>query len=166
MVGKNDCGQTGHPAKPREEDGRGGRRARFKTFQGNIASTGLGDRVRVLREFSMPALVQLMKEMEGQSALGFDFVYIDGSHRADDVLMDAEMAWRMAKNGALLVFDDYEWNQAREGTISHPKGGIDAFLTVHDGEYAVISCGYQVMIKKLVGQRLGLSFASADSQLS
>lgn len=132
-------------------------RERLKTFQGNIAATGLGDRVRVMREFSTPALMRLMEEIAGRNAPGFDFVYIDGAHRADDTLLDAEMAWRMTKRGALLIFDDYHWSMAEEGTIHHPKDGIDAFLAVHHGEYDVIHHGYQVMIKKLVEQRLGFS---------
>jgi len=138
-------------------------RDRFKTFQNNIASTGLQDRVRVLTEFSVPALMLLMTEIVNRPNLGFDLVYIDASHRADDVLLDAEMAWRMANHGSMIVFDDYEWPQAPRGTIHHPKDGIDAFLRIHDGEYTLINQGYQIMIKKNVKQRLGFYFGAADT---
>lgn len=141
-------------------------RDRFRTFQNNIASTGLHDQVRVLSEFSVPAFMSLMKEVATHSNLGFDFIYIDGSHRADDVLLDAEMAWRIANYGALLVFDDYEWPQSKMGTIHHPKGGIDAFLEIHEGEYTLIHRGYQVMIKKVVKQRLGFCFECTSVELS
>jgi predicted O-methyltransferase YrrM len=130
-------------------------RHRWKTFQENLLSTGLRDRVRTIPEFSTPALFKLMCEMVHQRQMGFNFVYIDGSHRADDALLDAEMAWRMASKGCLLVFDDYEWNQAEEKTINHPKSGIDAFLMTHHGEYSMLDKGYQIMIRKEVPMRLG-----------
>jgi hypothetical protein len=65
------------------------------------------------------------------------------------------MAWRMASKGCILVFDDYEWNQAEEKTINHPKSGIDAFLMTHHGEYSMLDKGYQIMIRKEVPMRLG-----------
>jgi predicted O-methyltransferase YrrM len=130
-------------------------RCRWETFQENLSSTGLSDRVRIIPEFSTPALFKLMNEMMNQEQMGFNLVYIDGSHRADDTLLDAEMAWRMASEGCILVFDDYEWNQAEERTIYHPKSGINAFLKVHNGEYSMLNKGYQIMIRKEVPRRLG-----------
>ena len=130
-------------------------RHRWETFQENLLSTGLSNRVRTIPEFSTPALFKLMNEMLNQGQMGFNLVYIDGSHRADDTLLDAEMAWRMASNGCILVFDDYEWNQAEEKTINHPKSGIDAFLMAHHGEYSMLHKKYQIMIRKEVPMRLG-----------
>jgi len=37
----------------------------------------------------------------------YDFVYIDGSHHCDDVLLDAIKSFEMLKVGGIMVFDDY-----------------------------------------------------------
>jgi predicted O-methyltransferase YrrM len=62
----------------------------------------------------------------------FDFIYIDGSHYSKDVLEDAILAWRLAKPGGLVLFDDYNWTVG--GTelsdLVNPRTGIDAFLYV------------------------------------
>ena len=39
----------------------------------------------------------------------FDFVYVDGSHQAPDVLVDAVLSALLLRKGGLLVFDDYFW---------------------------------------------------------
>jgi predicted O-methyltransferase YrrM len=38
-----------------------------------------------------------------------DFVYLDGWHSADAVMMDAMLCWRSLKSGGILCFDDYLW---------------------------------------------------------
>ena len=138
-------------------------RSRWETFQENLSLTGLSDRVRTIPEFSTPALFKLMYEMGNQNQTGFNFVYIDGSHRSDDTLLDAEMAWRMASKSCVLVFDDYEWNQAKENTIEHPKAGIDAFLTTHRDEYRMLYKGYQIIIQKEVPMRLGFLLSDINT---
>ena len=129
--------------------------ARWAAFQANIKSTQLSKRVRVMPEFSTPALFKLMSETLAEAFAGYNFVYIDGSHRADDALLDAEMAWRLAANECVMVFDDYEWNQADERTVEHPKPGIRGFLSAHPGEYVRLHKGYQIIIQKKVPLRLG-----------
>jgi predicted O-methyltransferase YrrM len=76
-----------------------------------------------------------------------DFIYIDGSHHSADVLRDAVIAWELAKPGAIICFDDYEWNMFR-GTTSHPKSGIDAFLAAHEGRYELLEKEYRLWIRK------------------
>lgn len=41
----------------------------------------------------------------------FDFIYVDGSHFAADVLTDAVLAWPLLKEDGLLCFDDYQWGR-------------------------------------------------------
>jgi hypothetical protein len=77
----------------------------------------------------------------------FDFVYVDGSHRSADVLEDAVLSFRLLKSGGIMIFDDYEW-KTYEGTLDNPRAGIDAFLGIFEGQYSVISKGYQVAISK------------------
>jgi hypothetical protein len=37
----------------------------------------------------------------------FDLIYIDGSHKADDVLADAIESYKILKSGGILFFDDF-----------------------------------------------------------
>jgi Methyltransferase domain len=78
----------------------------------------------------------------------YDFVYIDGSHRAVDVLEDAVLAWRLIKQGGILTFDDYRWEGAFDYT-NCPKIAIDAFLEIYSGQFTFIREDYQVTIKKV-----------------
>ena len=36
----------------------------------------------------------------------FDFIYVDASHRAPDVLLDAVLAFQLLRIGGLIIFDD------------------------------------------------------------
>jgi predicted O-methyltransferase YrrM len=78
---------------------------------------------------------------------GLDFVYIDGSHRAPDVLEDAVLTFRLVKPGGVVIFDDYLWRPDL-GPLETPRLAIDAFLDVFRGQYRVLGSGYQVAIQK------------------
>ena len=76
-----------------------------------------------------------------------DFIYIDGSHIAKDVLTDACMAWPLLKTGGVMVFDDYLWGNPRD-VLHRPKAAIDAFTTLFAEELEIIHVGYQAVIRK------------------
>jgi predicted O-methyltransferase YrrM len=80
----------------------------------------------------------------------YDFVSIDGSHEAADVLADAVLSWPLVKPGGLVCFDDYGWwiDPAPERS---PKLAVDAFLAVMRGRCEVVRKGYQVWVRKPVG---------------
>ncbi len=64
----------------------------------------------------------------------FDFIYIDGSHQAPDVLCDAVLAFRLLKIGGVLGFDDYMWmnGEPHERNIFNcPKPAIDNFINIY-----------------------------------
>eukprot|EP00899_Mesostigma_viride_P025975 jgi/Mesvir1/6562/Mv16820-RA.1 len=113
--------------------------------------------VKVIDQFSVPGMLALMSH---HPDLCFDLIYIDGSHRADDTLLDAELAWRVANSGAFMIFDDYEWPTEPDSSILHPKPGIDAFLQLHSQEYELLHKGYQVIIRKTVPPRVGFCFTA------
>ncbi len=80
----------------------------------------------------------------------FDFIYIDGSHQAPDVLLDAVLGFKLLKVGGVMVFDDYTWRNDKTNDITHiPKPAIDAFTSLYWHKLlplrAVIS---QIYIKK------------------
>ena len=81
------------------------------------------------------------------SSSRLDFVYIDGSHRASDVLEDAVLTFRLVKPGGVIIFDDYLWRPDL-GPLETPRIAIDAFLNVFRGQYRVLGTGYQVAIQK------------------
>lgn len=77
----------------------------------------------------------------------FDFVYIDGSHCAPDVLEDAVLSFRLLKKGGLMIFDDYEWKY-NDDPVESPRLAIDAFLGIFVKEYKLLLKSYQVVIEK------------------
>ena len=80
----------------------------------------------------------------------FDFVYLDGSHIAPDVLVDACLAWSVLKPGGVMVLDDYLWGEPRD-ILHRPKLAIDAFINVFSERLEPVHMGYQVAIKKKGG---------------
>jgi hypothetical protein len=77
----------------------------------------------------------------------FDFIYIDGSHIAKDVLTDACMAWPLLKSGGIIVFDDYMWGDSRD-ILHRPKIAIDSFVNVFAEHLEVVAAGYQLAVRK------------------
>lgn len=61
----------------------------------------------------------------------YDFIYIDGSHNAADVLEDAVLSFRLLKIGGLMIFDDYAWTGGGPTEFDNPKLGVDAFYSVY-----------------------------------
>ena len=77
----------------------------------------------------------------------FDFIYIDGSHVAKDVLTDACMAWPLLKKQGIMVFDDYMWGEPRD-ILHRPKPAIDAFVNIFAEEVDMVHMGYQLIVRK------------------
>ncbi|ESK95696.1 glycosyltransferase family 8 protein [Moniliophthora roreri MCA 2997] len=87
-------------------------RERYKRIHHNLALTGKP--FRVLDQFSVPALMTLLKEEMLSECPGFDWIYVDGSHEADDTFLDSELVWRLARKDAVVIFDDYHWDKEPE----------------------------------------------------
>ena len=132
-------------------------RERHRKLTQNLARTGRP--FRILPQFSVPALYKLLEEeVARDTGAGFDWIYVDGSHRADDTLLDAELAWRLARKGCIFIFDDYNWPEQPVESVHHPRRGIDAFLALHAGEYERLSTNpeqYQMILKKTCEMRIG-----------
>lgn len=78
----------------------------------------------------------------------YDFVYVDGSHYVDDVMLDALCAFASLRVGGLLIFDDYQWN-LYQNPIDAPAAAINAFLRLKAGQYRIVWVCWQVAIQKL-----------------
>ena len=82
----------------------------------------------------------------------FDLVYVDGSHRAPDVLSDLVMAYQLCRVGGCIICDDYLWADARwggEDVLNRPKIAIDAFTTIYTHSISFLPENlYQVYLLK------------------
>lgn len=130
-------------------------RERYAKITHNLTLTGYP--FRVIDEFSVPGLMKVLEEEMSVTNPGFDWLYVDGSHEADDTFLDGELAWRLAKRGAIIIFDDYLWPNEPSESMHHPKRGIDAFMQLHEGEYTVLSSPtqYQKILQKTAEMRIG-----------
>ena len=78
----------------------------------------------------------------------YDFIYIDGSHQAQDVLTDACMAFPLLKKDGVMVFDDYLWGKEL-GVLHNPKIAVDAFTTIFAEQCHIVGIGYQMAVQKI-----------------
>jgi predicted O-methyltransferase YrrM len=84
-----------------------------------------------------------------QEKLLFDFIYIDGSHLAKDVLTDACMSWPLLKQNGFMVFDDYAWKPPGFTLLQRPKLAVDSFVNMFEDELIVAHSGYQLIVRKV-----------------
>jgi predicted O-methyltransferase YrrM len=111
-----------------------------KIFESNIEQTGVAGKVTKLIGKSQEILRTLPID-------NFQIIYIDGSHKASDVLEDAVLSFRLLKSGGVMMFDDYEWPRNQPET-EKPKLGIDSFLTAYAGQFEILHKSGQVHIRK------------------
>lgn len=78
----------------------------------------------------------------------FDFIYIDGSHKASDVLQDGLNAYKFLKLGGLVAFDDYLWSK-HQGMAMDPKPAIDACRLCFSDRWLMVDQGLQVWFKSI-----------------
>jgi predicted O-methyltransferase YrrM len=82
----------------------------------------------------------------------FDFIYVDGSHQAPDVLSDAVLAFKLLKIGGIMGFDDYIWCAESlpygKDPLRCPKPGIDAFVNLNMRKLDLMLVGLQLYLKK------------------
>lgn len=112
----------------------------YQRYLDNLVRSGSCEKVRNLRGRSQDVLRTLPKE-------SFDVIYIDGSHLAQDVMVDAVLAFDLLKIGGIMVFDDYEWFTNWPAEI-RPKVAIDAFITAYRHQLKLVHRGYQIIVEK------------------
>jgi hypothetical protein len=114
----------------------------------NVKLSGAADRIEMLEGRSQSVLRRLPED-------SFDIIYIDGSHRGDDVLADAVLAWPLLRQGGTLIFDDYRWHTG-EGvndslvlpTELRPKEAIDAFVTLFRDQLTIVDRSHQLILRR------------------
>ena len=106
----------------------------------NVELSGFGDKVTLLEGPSAEVLRTLPLR-------SFDIIYVDGSHKADDVLIDAVLSFEVLKDGGVIIFDDYEWETQLPAEL-RPKLSIDFFLTMFRSRLTVLSKTHQLVVQK------------------
>lgn len=105
-----------------------------KTFDDNLKSLGLFDRITKLKGYSNDKLRALNKK--------FDLIYIDAGHTFQEAMTDLCLCNSLLNINGLLIFDDY----------THPKyncgKAMDIFIEYFDG-YKVIHKDRQVALIKI-----------------
>jgi predicted O-methyltransferase YrrM len=123
-----------------------------KLFEGNVAAMKSACPVEVREGDSLTQLCGLVAEKPMRQ---FDFISIDASHRASDVIGDAVLAFRLLKPGGVMAFDDYLWSPFRQGAedpLSTPKMAVDAFTTLFARQARVLAGLplYQLYVQKKI----------------
>lgn len=112
-------------------------------FDDNVAASGAADRVTKLVGSSQVVLRALPPN-------GYDFVYIDGSHRVGDVLQDAVLAWTLLRSGGTAIFDDYDLvDDVAQGLFARAPGrALDPFVAILGDGVTVMRRDWQLVLKK------------------
>ena len=108
-------------------------------FDRNLAA--YGPRLRKIVGTSIKALGSLREENAA-----FDFIYVDGSHQRDDVMIDCLGAWHLLREGGVMLMDDYTW-KPENPDAERVAPAVDTFLAWHD-DAEVILRSHQVAVRK------------------
>jgi predicted O-methyltransferase YrrM len=108
----------------------------------NVAASGGTARVKFIQGKSRDVLRNLPVDH-------YDFIYVDGSHATVDVIEDAVLAFRLARVGALIAFDDYLWDDPKYNQHGTPRLAIDAFLLLYGTKTRLLERHWQVWVRKL-----------------
>jgi len=94
---------------------------------------------------SLDGLIELR-----QRGVVADLIYVDGSHFAKDVLLDAALGFELLRVGGVMVFDDAVSWRYGESIHDSPKQAVDAFIACNWNRLKVLETpgGYQVAIQR------------------
>jgi len=120
----------------------------YERFMKNLSPYMKDNRITINKGKSIDTLLRFVQEVRAGQREKYDFVYIDGSHVAKDVLIDTVLSWELLKNGGLMYFDDYQYAAGTKAAPSRPEAAIDGFLECYDGTYKILHKGYQVHLQK------------------
>jgi predicted O-methyltransferase YrrM len=110
----------------------------FDIFSHNISK--FKNKVNIIKNKSQDALKKINEQ--------YDFIYVDGDHKASSVIEDAILSFPLLKKGGIMIFDDYLWFQMKK-FIDNPKVAIDAFLEIYADKIIILYKNHQVIIEKL-----------------
>lgn len=94
---------------PEDEVKKESRRVR-EQFLSNLAKLGITDKIKVIEDDSKNILQYLPKGT-------LDMIYIDGSHKEEEVYLDMRHSYSLLKLGGHIVGDDWGWNSVSKGIM-------------------------------------------------
>ncbi len=79
-----------------------------------------------------------------------DLIYVDGDHRAPEVLQDAVLGFELLSIGGVMLFDDSVTWRYKGDITNSPKIAVDNFIQCYWDRLEVIevSNGYQLAIRR------------------
>jgi len=116
----------------------------YNIFIKNVSPHPNFNKLTVYRDYSQNILPTFLLDQKK-----YDYILIDGSHLAKDVLFDAMMCFKLLKPGGIIFFDDYEWWGKGQNDPTLPKIGIDAFTSVFKDELKIVQKDYHLVITKV-----------------
>ena len=86
-----------------------------------------------------------------QRGIKADFIYVDGSHFAKDVLSDAVLGFELLNLGGVMLFDDAVSWRYGEHIQDSPKIAVDSFIQCNWNRLRILEMpgGYQTAIKRV-----------------
>lgn len=115
-----------------------------KIFHENILKAGFKEKVTALKGDSAFVLMDFVK-------LGkrFDFIYVDGSHKAIDCYTDCLLSWELLNVNGIMGIDDYLYKISLTNEFENVQKGVDHFLEKIKGQFILLKNGYRLFIKKI-----------------
>ena len=113
------------------------------SFYKNIAVEGLQDRIKGIKGDSYEVLFEMIRENQK-----YDFIYVDGSHKAFDCYSDLILSWKLLVKDGILAIDDYLYN-TDISVVDSPFEAINHFLNKFQNEIKLLHKGYRVFLQKV-----------------
>lgn len=110
-------------------------------FERNVRKAGLEKSVVKVKSDSQEKLVEYYRDWKK-----FDFIYVDGSHKAIDAYVDSFLSWKILNVGGIMVIDDY---LMRGEMFDVPLKGVDHFMERLEGSYKILHRGYRIFLEKI-----------------
>lgn len=122
-----------------------------KRFDANVEASIANAKEEVRLTTHVGRSDAILAGMQAEYQGYFDFIYIDGSHDAADVLCDAVLAFRLLRSGGVMCFDDYLWRDGNPmNPINCPKVAIDTFTLIYGKQLNVMALPpTQLFVEKL-----------------
>lgn len=81
----------------------------------------------------------------------FDFIYIDGSHRSSDVMIDGVLSYFLLNQNGVMMFDDYLWSIGERPYNEIPHASIEFFRNffVGNNRLQFLGAGQTAAFKKI-----------------
>jgi predicted O-methyltransferase YrrM len=120
----------------------------------NLSRCKYKDRITFYKDYSFKILSKLIDENKT-----FDFIYVDGYHKASTVLEDLTLSFKLLNHRGIMLIDDavdwqardYNTNEIINDATLTPKLAVDSFVQIYKNDIEVLQLprSNQVAIRKI-----------------